>query len=167
MISTCLSDVAPTILVRSIRAGRCTPSRYNVSVSVPVAWPPVLRNAGARSTMVTSNPRRVSQYASTGPEMLAPDIRIRMTTSLKLGKPNTMTYLSVSQLSSWGEQAPVRHQTAHPGGRSGPVSAAGRAAHQSAGHRRQTGDHQTCVVLPLRLAGRPGAQHPGAVDRRR
>ena len=45
------------------------------------AWPPVLRSVGARSTTVTSNPYRVSQYARTGPAMLAPEIRIRMTTS--------------------------------------------------------------------------------------
>ena len=37
MISTCRSDAAATILVRSIRAGRRAPLRYSVSVSVPVA----------------------------------------------------------------------------------------------------------------------------------
>jgi hypothetical protein len=42
------------------------------------AWPPVLRNVGARSTTVASKPDRVSQYASTGPAMLAPEMRIRI-----------------------------------------------------------------------------------------
>jgi hypothetical protein len=82
------------------------PWRYIVSLSVPVAsasicrstpifseismagrnrstaWPPVFRSCVARSTTVTSKPRRVSQYANTGPEMLAPEIRMRMTASL-------------------------------------------------------------------------------------
>ncbi|CNK17549.1 Uncharacterised protein [Mycobacterium tuberculosis] len=88
-----------------MRAGCAAPSRYIVSRSVPVAsasmrgstpifseismagrnrstaWPPVLRKAGARSTTVTSKPYRVSQYARTGPAMLAPEMRIRMATS--------------------------------------------------------------------------------------
>jgi hypothetical protein len=47
------------------------------------AWPPALRRDGARSTTVTSKPWRVSQYASTGPAMLAPETRTRMTALLR------------------------------------------------------------------------------------
>ena len=42
------------------------------------AWPPDLRNAGARSTTVTSKPYLLSQYARTGPAMLAPEISTLM-----------------------------------------------------------------------------------------
>src|ERR1700743_547929 len=102
MISTCWSDAAATILVRSTRAGCLLPSWYSVNRPVSVgrdsmrgrtplfaeisidgrnkstAWPPVFRSAGARSTTVTSKPPRASQYASTGPAMLAPEMRIRI-----------------------------------------------------------------------------------------
>ncbi len=80
-------------------AGRDAQGRWTVSTVVPVAWasmagntpicsemsiaglkrstawPPVLRSFGARSTTVTSKPRWVSQYARTGPAMLAPEMR--------------------------------------------------------------------------------------------
>lgn len=102
MISACWPEVAPKILARSTLAGRPAPSGWSVIRFVPVArswmrastpifcemsiagrnrstaWPPVLRRIGARSTTVTEKPCLVSQYASTGPAMLAPEMRIRM-----------------------------------------------------------------------------------------
>ena len=91
MISTCRSEVAAKILVRSTTTGLAVPSRSTVILVVPVvaasmrgrtpiaseismagrnrstACPPVLRSRGARSTTVTSKPCLTSQYASTGP----------------------------------------------------------------------------------------------------
>ena len=48
----------------------------------------------------------------------------------------------------------------------GTVHPEGRPAHQPPGHRRPTRNDQTGALLPLRLAGRVGAQHPATTDRR-
>src|SRR5579875_1865056 len=193
MISTCRSEAAATILARSTLIGRPPDCRWMVIRVVPVvrssmrgstpmcaemsiagrnkstAWPPVLRNVGARSTTVTSKPRLASQYATTGPAMLAPEIKTRTGEPpyLTIGKLTMPAYQPLSQLNFPGEPTPLRYPRAHP--RCGPraVPAAGCATDQPAGHRRQIGDYQTRAVLPLRLARRADPQHRATPDRRR
>jgi len=72
-----------TISVRvraSITAGS-TPVHSATSIAGPnrsTAWPLVrTRASGIRSTTVTANPCRHSQYAAVGPATLAPEIRTR------------------------------------------------------------------------------------------
>ena len=72
-----------TISVRvraSVTAGS-TPVHSATSIAGPnrsTAWPLVrTRDSGIRSTTVTANPCRDSQYAAVGPATLAPEIRTR------------------------------------------------------------------------------------------
>src|SRR5215212_4021173 len=65
---------APAVSVRAARTAASRPIRRMTSLATPrasTACPPG-RSSGARSTTVTSAPRRCSQWASAGPAMLAP-----------------------------------------------------------------------------------------------
>src|SRR3954447_9248304 len=66
---------APAVSVRAARTAVSRPIRPMTSLATPrasTACPPG-RRSGARSTTVTSAPRRCSQWARAGPAMLAPD----------------------------------------------------------------------------------------------
>ena len=65
---------APAVSVQAARTAASSPIRRMTSLATPrasTACPPG-RSPGARSTTVTSAPRRRSQWASAGPAMLAP-----------------------------------------------------------------------------------------------
>src|SRR5690242_14102344 len=65
---------APAVSVQAARTAASSPIRRMTSLVTPrasTAWPPG-RSSGARSTTVTSAPRRRSQCASAGPATLAP-----------------------------------------------------------------------------------------------
>ena len=79
------STTIRSVPVRRATTWSASPIRSTMSMAGAkrsTACPPVLRRAGARSTTVTRKPLRRSQYAVTGPAMLAPEIRTSIPVSL-------------------------------------------------------------------------------------
>jgi hypothetical protein len=82
---------APAVSVQAVRTAASRPIRRMTSLATPrasTACPPG-RSSGARSTTVTSAPRRRNQWASAGPAMLAPatNTLVPLTASL-LARPD-------------------------------------------------------------------------------
>ncbi|GLZ38135.1 hypothetical protein Acsp05_17590 [Actinokineospora sp. NBRC 105648] len=85
--------------VQAARTAASNPIRRMTSLATPrasTACPPG-RNPGARSTTVTSAPRRRNQWASAGPAMLAPATNTLVPLTAPPQSPNRMTVRSVCE----------------------------------------------------------------------